>query len=82
MAIGFARLEFIKRSDGKNAVAKAAYNFRTSLHFESNTHSPSTTYNFSNKDKPIFCESPPLQQRDLQLNRPDTCFRRMWGVKP
>ena len=26
MAIGFVRLEFVKRSEGKNSVAKSAYN--------------------------------------------------------
>jgi hypothetical protein len=36
MAIGFARIEFVKRSAGKNACAKAAYNSRGTIKFEGN----------------------------------------------
>ena len=56
MAIAFARLEFIKRSVGKNAVAKAAYNSKTCLYFEGNCVLAPELYDFSQRDQPIYHE--------------------------
>ena len=56
MAIGFARLEFVKRSAGKNACAKAAYNGRERIHFNGTNFSPKMTYDWSFKEKPVYHE--------------------------
>lgn len=56
MAIGFARLEFVKRSDGKNAVAKAAYNSRSTLSIEEYAHGKAQKYDWSRLEKPLHHE--------------------------
>ena len=56
MAIGFARLQHVSRSNGKNACCKAAYNSRGIIHFEGHEFSQEKTYNFSNRGKCIFHE--------------------------
>ena len=56
MAIGFARLQHVSRSNGKNACCKSAYNSRGIIHFEGHEFSPEKTYNFSNRGKCIFHE--------------------------
>lgn len=56
MAIGFARLEFVKRSSGKTACAKAAYNGREKIHFEGNCVVEAKTYDWSYKEKPVYHE--------------------------
>lgn len=54
MAIGYARLEFVKRSDGKNACCKSAYNSRSTVKFQGHEHSPEKTYNWSQKSSPAY----------------------------
>ncbi len=54
MAIGFARLEFVKRSAGKNACAKAAYNSRDRLEFQGNKIDVSRVYDWSRLEKPLY----------------------------
>ena len=56
MAIGFARVEFVKRSEGKNACAKAAYNLRGQIKFEGNCLYSSKEYDWSFKEPPAFHE--------------------------
>ena len=56
MAIGFARLEFVKRSSGKNAVAKAAYNSKSRIEFEGGAAIPGRIYDWSRSEKPAFSE--------------------------
>lgn len=56
VAIGFARLEYVKRANGKVSCAKAAYNSRSKMHFEGNEFMPSKTYDWSSKEKPIHHE--------------------------
>lgn len=56
MAIGFARVEFVKRSSGKNACAKAAYNSRSEIEFKGNTVADPKIYNWSHKPKPAHHE--------------------------
>ena len=56
MAIGFARLEFVKRSERKNACAKAAYNARTRIHFIGNETVHEKIYDWSFMEKPIYHE--------------------------
>lgn len=54
MAISYARLEYVKRSVGKNAVAKSAYNAKLQLKFEGNTSAPAQIYDWSRKgEQPI-----------------------------
>ena len=57
MAIGFARIEFVKRSAGKNACAKAAYNLRGSLKFKGNCVYGPKDYDWSTKEPPAFHET-------------------------
>jgi Ti-type conjugative transfer relaxase TraA len=47
VAIAFARLEFVKRSEGKNACFKSAYIAREKITFLGNKFSGKKTYNFS-----------------------------------
>ena len=56
MAIGFARIEFVKRSNGKNACAKAAYNLRGKIKFEGNCVYGAKEYDWSLKEPPAFHE--------------------------
>lgn len=54
MAIGYARVEFVKRSEGKTACAKAAYNSRSEIKFEGNNTLDPEVYDWSGKEKPAF----------------------------
>lgn len=54
MAIGFARLEFVSRSAGKNACHKSAYNARERIHFEGGRFFPEKTYDFRWKEPPAY----------------------------
>jgi ATP-dependent exoDNAse (exonuclease V) alpha subunit len=56
MAIGFARLEFVQRSAGKNACAKSAYIGRDKVHFKGNEFSESKTYDWSRKEPVSYQE--------------------------
>ena len=53
MAISFARMEYVKRSSGKVACAKSAYNSRSTVHFEGNEFNPEKTYSWFQKGKPL-----------------------------
>ena len=54
MAIGFCRLEFVKRSLGKTAVQKSAYCSRTKMNFDGNVSIAPQIYDWSHKeDKPL-----------------------------
>lgn len=54
MAIGYARAEFVKRSEGKTACGKAAYNSRSRIEFEGNCVLDAKVFDWSNKDDPEF----------------------------
>jgi Ti-type conjugative transfer relaxase TraA len=56
MAIGFARLEFVKRSAGKNACAKAAYQSRSKIEFKLDENNASRIYNWSFMESPMHHE--------------------------
>ena len=56
MAIRFARIEFVKRSSGKNACAKAAYISRSKVEFYGNCISRACTYDWSHMGSPTFHE--------------------------
>lgn len=56
MPIGFARVEFVKRSDGKTACAKSAYNSRSKIEFEGNCVLDPETYNFSGRGDTAYSE--------------------------
>ena len=51
MAIGFARLEYVKRSEGKNSVAKSAYSSKSKMEFEGNVLMSPVVYDWSNEEK-------------------------------
>ncbi len=54
MAIKFARIEFVKRSSGKNACAKSAYISRSKVEFNGNCISSPNIYDWSRLGSPIF----------------------------
>ncbi len=54
MAIGFARIEFVKRSAGKNACAKSAYNLRGRIQFDGNCVYGPKEFDWSLKEPPAF----------------------------
>ncbi len=56
MAIGFARVEFVKRSSGKTACAKAAYNSRSRIEFQGNSIMESTVFDWSDKGSCFYHE--------------------------
>ena len=56
MAIGFARVEFVKRSAGKTACGKAAYNSRDKIAFEGNCALSPKTFDYSYREKPSYHE--------------------------
>lgn len=56
MAIGYARIEFVKRTSGKNACAKAAYNSRAEIAFEGSDVQGPTIYDWSHKSPPAHHE--------------------------
>ncbi len=54
MPIGFARFEFVKRSSGKNACAKSAYNSRSKIHFSGNEIQKPQTFDWSKNVPPVY----------------------------
>jgi len=56
MAIGFCRVEYVKRSSGKNACYKAAYNARAQIQFEGTSTMPPRSYDWSSRSKPVYHE--------------------------
>jgi len=56
MAIGFCRLEFVKRSKGKNMITKSAYNGKLRLEFDGNCVASRSIYDWTGPgrgEKPI-----------------------------
>ena len=53
MAIGQARNEFVKRSEGKNICHKAAYIDRTQLQFEGTKFQDKKLYDYSSREAPL-----------------------------
>lgn len=51
MAIGYARLEFVKRSSGKNMITKSAYAGKLRLEFEGNRLVSANTYDWTGPDR-------------------------------
>jgi Ti-type conjugative transfer relaxase TraA len=56
MAIAFARLEFVKRSSGKNACGKAAYNSRSRILFHGSQWQEARTYDWTSRAPPSYHE--------------------------
>jgi Ti-type conjugative transfer relaxase TraA len=56
MAIGYARVEFVKRSDGKTSCAKAAYNSRTRIEFHGNCALDPENFDWASKEPPTYHE--------------------------
>ncbi len=56
MAIGYARAEFVQRSNGKSVCAKAAYNSRSRIEFDGNCVMGTEVYDWSHKESPAFHE--------------------------
>ena len=54
MPIAFARLEFVKRSSGKNSCGKAAYNSRSQIVSHGNEWQKARIYDWSLKSPPVF----------------------------
>ncbi len=77
MAIGFARVEFVKRSEGKNACAKAAYNLRGKVKFEGNCIYGPKEYDWSLKEPAIFHEILLPDHVNLEFKNPETLWNRV-----
>ena len=73
MAICYARLEFVKRSVGKNMVLKSAYNAKTSLKFNGNCVLPEAVYTWTVKrgEKPISYEILLPKHVDIAFRNPE-----------
>jgi len=56
MAIAYARMEFVKRSEGKTACAKSAYNSRSEVEFEGNCVLDPKRYSWDGKELPAHHE--------------------------
>lgn len=54
MPIGFARVEFVKRSEMKTAVGKAAYNARERIAFEGNCVLAPRVFDYSYRASPVY----------------------------
>lgn len=74
MAIGFARAEFVKRSSGKNACAKAAYNSRSKIELQANEFTNTKTYDWSSKTAPAYHEILLPTHVDLKFKTPTTLW--------
>lgn len=74
MAIGFARIEFVKRSAGKNACAKAAYNSRSEIEFLGNKVSNSKIYDWSGKQEPAHHDALLPDNVDEKFKNPATLW--------
>ncbi len=75
MAIGFARMEFVKRSAGKNACAKAAYNGRTKIQFQGTEFAKAQLFNWSNKEPATHHEIVLPDHVDEKYN----CVNYLWN---
>ena len=75
MAIAHARLEFLQRSNNKNACCKAAYNSRSKIKFDGHDFCPPKTYNWSYKDSCIFHEILLPNKVDLSFKSPE----KLWN---
>ena len=83
MAIGFARIEFVKRSSGKNACAKSAYNSRSDIVFKGTDLQKQEKYSWSNKEQTAHSDvmlpenaDPKFKNRELLWNTVES-----WEVK-
>lgn len=56
MANCFSRVEFVKRSEGKNACLKSSYISRSCVEFQGTKFQESQIFNFSHKETPIYTE--------------------------
>lgn len=54
MAIGYARLEYVKRSAGKNMIAKSAYVSKSKMIFDGNVVMEKHTYDWSMSEQPAY----------------------------
>ena len=74
MAIGFARVQYVKRSAGKNACAKSAYNSKEPVHFEGTKFQESKTYDWSHREKPLHHEVMLPEGADQKFKDPETLW--------
>lgn len=76
MAIGYARVEFVKRSVGKNACSKAAYNSRSEIEFKGTEHAKRKDYDWSGKSAPAHHDVLLPNGVDLKFKDPEY----LWNV--
>src|ERR1700722_17419378 len=74
MAIGYARLEYAKRSEGKNACAKSAYNSRGTVRFEGTKFKEAQSSDCSNKEKPASHEVILPEHIDKRFKNPEVLW--------
>ncbi len=83
MAIGFAKFEFIKRSDGKNVCAKAAYNSRSEIQFEGSQLQKPKEYSWSWKETVAYHEILLPSHVDSKFKNPTVLWNEVekWETK-
>ncbi|NGX62051.1 MAG: ATP-dependent RecD-like DNA helicase [Chlamydiae bacterium] len=74
MPIAFVRVEYVKRSAGKNACCIAAYNSRSTIEFEGTKWQKPRTYNFSNREPPVYHEVLLPEGADPKFKSPEALW--------
>ena len=76
VAIGFARLEYVKRSSKKNSCAKSAYNSRGKIVFEGTEYTSGRLYDWTYKEKPSYHDVLLPDQVDSKFKDPSL----LWNI--
>jgi len=76
MAIGFGRVEFIKRSEGRNACQLSAYLSRSRIFFEGNCALEPKLYDFSHRENVSYHEIILPEGADENLRIPEV----LWNI--
>ncbi len=75
MAIGFLRVQFLKRANGQNLCHKSAYNSRCSVEFHGTKYQKPCVYNFNyNPDKAIYSSIILPDHADKKFNNRETLW--------
>lgn len=74
MALPFSRLEFVKRSEGRNMCQKAAYIERDKVVFEGNCALAPNTYDYSTRETPIYSDVLLPKGVDLNFRIPEVLW--------
>ena len=76
MANCFSRVEFVKRSLGKNACLKSSYISRGRVDFEGTKFQEKQVFNFSHMEKPVFADVLLPEHASKELKDPE----KLWNL--